>query len=86
MVELRNDIRTSRFLTVLSDGSSDSGVLDQEIVYVRFVNDGLPQTKFVDIEHLYKADANSILSAIGSACERLFLSDFKPKNKNEIEY
>ena len=68
-----------------SDGSTDSGVLDQEIVYVRFVHDGLPQTKFVDIEHLHKADANSILSAMEFVCEKLFSSDFKPKNENEPE-
>lgn len=43
------------------------------------------QTKFVDIEHLDKANANSILSAIKSAYRRLTSSDFKPKSENKLE-
>ena len=42
-----NEIWAFRFLSVLSHGSTDSGVLKQEIVYVRFVHDGLPVKKFV---------------------------------------
>ena len=53
-VELMNEIRTARFLLVLSNGSMDSGVLKQVIVYVRFVYNGLTKAKFIDIEHLHK--------------------------------
>lgn len=38
----------------------------------------------MDIEHLYKADANSILSAIESA-SKTFSSDCKPENENKLE-
>ena len=39
-VELMNEIKTTRFAFVLSGGSTDFGVLKQEIVYVRFAYDG----------------------------------------------
>lgn len=35
--ELVTEIQNSPFMSILSDGSTDTGVLEQEIVYVRFV-------------------------------------------------
>lgn len=43
-VELMNEIKTTRFVFVLSGGSTDSGVLKQ-IVYVRFGSDGPTKNK-----------------------------------------
>lgn len=44
-VELMNEIKTTRFVFVLSGGSTDSGVLKKEIVYVRFGYHGPTKNK-----------------------------------------
>lgn len=36
--ELVTEIKNSPFMSILSDGSTDTGVLEQEIVYVRYVD------------------------------------------------
>ena len=38
--EMRQEYCKAKFLTVLSDGSTDSSVLEQEIVYCRFAHEG----------------------------------------------
>ena len=41
-------------VSMLSHGSTDSGVIEQEIVYVRYLKDGLPKTEFAGINPLHK--------------------------------
>lgn len=36
--EFVTEIKNSPFMSILSDGSTDTGVLEQEIVYVRYVD------------------------------------------------
>lgn len=48
-------------MSILSDGSTDTGVLEQEIVYVRYV---IPVTTFVNIVELKSADSVGVLNAI----------------------
>ena len=71
-VEFMNDIRALRVLSVSSDVFPDSSVLKQEIAYIRFVYDGLPKTKFVNLGHFHKTVANNISSAIECFYKRLF--------------
>ena len=82
-VELMNEIRALRFLSVSSDGFTDSGVFKQEITYIRFVHDGLPIRKFVDIVHFHKADTCNNYQRSNLLTKRTFSSDFKPKVKVE---
>ena len=63
-LKLVSQIRDSKFLAVMSDGSTDKSVTEQEIVYVRMANKGLVQEHFVSIESVEKADAGSVLAAI----------------------
>ncbi len=37
-----NDICDARFVSILSDGSTDKGILKEEIVYARYVKNGKP--------------------------------------------
>ena len=37
------------FVAYLSDGSTDAGIREQEIVYWRYVKEGNPVTKFLGI-------------------------------------
>ena len=63
-VEFKNTINDSRFISLLSDGSTDKGIVEEEIIYVRLVKDGVPQTKFVSIEEPSSPNAEGITNAI----------------------
>lgn len=64
--ELVTEIKNSPFMSILSDGSTDTGVLEQEIVYVD-VKEMIPVTSFVNIVELKSADSEGVLNAILSA-------------------
>ena len=66
-LDTTSQIEKSRFLSVLSDGSTDNSVIEQELVYVRFLCNGKPQTKMVKIVDLKHAHAVGILDAIDRA-------------------
>lgn len=54
-----------RFMSIASDGSTDSGIVEQETVYVRYVNKkGRSVCHFVDIVVLEPANADGILDVI----------------------
>ena len=40
--DLRSSNKNSRCVSILSDGSTDKGIIEEEIVYVRFVEDCKP--------------------------------------------
>ena len=61
-------------MSVLSDGSTDSGIIEQEIVYVRFLCNGQPQTKMVKILEIKHAHAAGILDAIDDAVAEVGIS------------
>lgn len=67
--ELVTEIKHSPFMSILSDGSTDTGVLEQEIVYVSYVDvkEMIPVTSFVNIVELKSADSEGVLNAILSA-------------------
>ena len=43
-LKLQKDINNSRFLCVLSDGSTDAGNIENEIIYLRYIKEGIPYT------------------------------------------
>ena len=48
--DLRESFNLARFVAVLSDGSTDAGILEEEILYVRFLENGIPVTRFAGIK------------------------------------
>ena len=68
---MTSQIDDSRFLSVLSDGSTDKSIIKKELVYVRFLSDGKPQTKIVEIVDVKHAHATGILNAIDEAVEEV---------------
>ena len=69
--DVTSQIGNSRFLSVLSDGSTDKSIIEQEHVYVRFLSNGKPQTKMVKIVDVKHAHATGILNAIDEAVEEV---------------
>ena len=63
--KIQSTVSDSRFMSILSDGSTDSGIVEQEAVYIRYVNKkGRSVCHFVDIVALESANADGILHAI----------------------
>ena len=63
-LKLREELEETKFCSVLSDGSTDSAVKEEELVYVRFCTKGSVKVKFVGIEAVEKADSTHITQAI----------------------
>ena len=61
---LRQSFNSAHFFSVLSDGSTDSGAIEQEAIYVRYLENGSSQTKFAGIKPPIKGDAEGLLLAI----------------------
>ena len=65
--DFANKLRQAKMFSVLNDSSTDISVTDEELVYVRYLEDGKPVTKFLSIQALAKADAVGIVAAIDKA-------------------
>ena len=60
---LAKDIRNSGFYSVLCDGSTDTASLEEEIVYLRYLNqNNKPETAFLCVCDVEKLDAAHILN------------------------
>uniref|UniRef100_A0A4W5QNY1 Uncharacterized protein n=1 Tax=Hucho hucho TaxID=62062 RepID=A0A4W5QNY1_9TELE len=65
----RENLKNTKFLSIMSDGSTDSSVKEEELVYVRFCHKGKIQLKFVAIKSIEKGDAAHISNAISGIME-----------------
>lgn len=60
-----NNVKTARFISILSDGSTDKGIVEQELVYVRYVGeDGVVKTELADTVNLEHGHANGVKDGI----------------------
>lgn len=64
-------IKQAPFISILSDGSTDSSIMEQETVMVRAVHQGEPVTVLADIVSLDHAHAAGILQGIRQALGRV---------------
>ena len=84
--EVYRDIRNTRFVSILSDGSTDKGILG-EIVYTRYIKHGRPVTNLIKVQLPDSVDAAGITKAIQEAINSLkpedgpndFMENFYPK-------
>ena len=64
-----------RFCSILFDGSTDKGILEQELIYVRYVGqDGKVKTKYAEIVALEHGHANGVKDGVLSGLESVGLS------------
>ena len=62
------------------DGSTDSSIIEQELVYMLFINkEGRAVVKFFSIERVKNADADSLKVAIKESFERVGIVYFAQK-------
>lgn len=67
--EIREMLKNTRFLAIVSDRFTDSSVKEEELVYVRWSDEGKIESKLVGIKSVEKADATHITSAIRDIME-----------------
>jgi hypothetical protein len=77
--DLISKVFSSKFVSVLADGSTDSSVQEQEVVYLRYLENGKAITSLVDIVSLEHAHAERVYTAIESALQNYGL-DFQKLN------
>ncbi|KAM3604747.1 uncharacterized protein V6R79_015741 [Siganus canaliculatus] len=67
--KLKEVLATTKFLSVMNDSSTDSAVMEEELVYVRWATAGKMEVPFVVIQTVDKPDASHIAEAISSLME-----------------
>ena len=61
----------ANYYSILMDGSTGSSVIEQELIYVLFLNNGTPQVKFFSIESVKSADAEGLLLSLKGSFNRI---------------
>ncbi|XP_073667564.1 zinc finger protein 862-like [Paramisgurnus dabryanus] len=64
--KVKEEISATKFISIMVDGSTDSSVMEEELVYTRMSRAGKVKVQFVGIQALKKADAAHITDAICS--------------------
>ena len=77
--KLQTKMEQVKFLSGISDGSTDSSRTEAEIIFLRFCHHGVIENHFVAVENVPKEDAATISGAILRALERLLGESFKSK-------
>ncbi|XP_070550348.1 zinc finger protein 862-like [Ptychodera flava] len=74
--EINTEIKASRFLSILGDGSTDASIVEQEIVYLRYVDqtECVPKTREIDIIPLASANADGVFRALESGLQSVNLN------------
>ena len=79
MDSLQIGLATAHYFCVLSDGSTDSSVIEEELVYLLFLKSGKPLLKFLSIEPANNANAEGIIECIRTAFEGIGILDFQKR-------
>ena len=73
---LKKDLSDCFYFSCLNDGSTDSSTIEQEMVYVLFLQEGTPVVKYLSVESVKSADANGIKESLEEAFKRVGIEDF----------
>lgn len=69
--KLEEALATTKFLSVMSDSLTDSTVIEDNLVYVRWATAGKMKVCFVNIQSVDKRDASHIAEVISSIMETM---------------
>ena len=79
MDSLQEDLANAHYFCILNDGSTDSSIIEEELVYLVFLKSGKPLLKFFLIEPANNANAEGIIEYIKTAFERISILDFQKR-------
>ncbi|XP_078810615.1 zinc finger protein 862-like [Oryzias latipes] len=78
--EMLDQLRRARFISVCIDGATDTGKLENEIVYVKFWNDKMGVLQcFLGIEDVKFANADGVIQAIDTVFKEAGIPDWREK-------
>ena len=77
--DLIKAISLSNYFSLLTDGSTDNVVIEEEVLYLLFLNEGKPEIKFFSIETPSHSTAEGLKEAISSAFKRTGMTEFHTK-------
>ena len=77
--QLKKSYEQSKFVSILSDGSTDISVIEQEITYCRFAVSGNIFCHFMSLESVDKPDAESIYKSICHASTKILGESWQSK-------
>ena len=77
--DLKNLISKSNYYSVLSDGSTDSSVTEQETIYILFICGGVPVLKYFSIESVKVADSAGLKETLEKAFLRFGFKNYYDK-------
>ena len=81
-LKVKQEVADAKFASLISDGSTDISIKEQELVYVRTCQAGVISVKFLGIVNAPKPDAEGILACIDEAVQtglNIPLEDFATK-------
>ena len=67
------------YFSVLTDGSIDASVTEQEAMYILFLNDGAPKVRYFSVKSVKNANAAGIQESIQTAFNRFGVTKFKDR-------
>ena len=76
---LQSKIAAAKFLSIMSDGSTDTAVMEQEMQYTRLCNRGKVEVHFVGIQDVEKADGENITQAIDNMMREVCGEEWQAK-------
>ena len=76
--KLRDQFHEAKYLTLTSDGSTDSSIIEEEIIYARYAMKAEVHVHFCSLHPVGKADAENITNAIMSGATKV-LPDWQSK-------
>ena len=74
---LKKDLDKINYFPVLTDGSTDASVTEQEAMYILFLNDGVPKVWYFSVESVENTNAAAIHESIPSAFNRFSVTKFE---------
>ena len=77
--DLKNLISKSNYYSVLSDGSTDSSVREQETIYILFICGGVPFLKYLSIESVKVADSAGLKETLEKAFSQFGFKKYNDK-------
>ena len=73
----KKDFVKATYCSVLTDESTNASVIEEEAIYILFLDDGIPKTKYFSIENVKHGNAEGLHDAIKTAFERFDMKKFE---------
>ena len=74
---LKKDVGKINYFSILTDGSTDASVTEQEAMYILLLNDGVPKVWYFSVESVKNANAAGVQESIQTTFNRFGVAKFE---------